>query len=167
MRNGGSNREQQGDWQRERGKDRNRKMTGWSAGFSSVFSASPCHREIIPCWAVSLSSVGASVRVHRLGKHKSLRGFIWLGCRGGHRGRWRWERDSWATLYPEWELFTLPRRVGAAAPPRLTVNGGLRGRFSQLTASWGPNWCPAVPAACCTVIPGGVISGCPEPWRTF
>lgn len=36
------------------GKDGNGKMTGWSGDFSrdipgNVFSASPCHREIIPC----------------------------------------------------------------------------------------------------------------------
>lgn len=52
-------------------------------------------------------------------------------------------------------------------PLRLGVNGGRQGCFSRMTASWGPNWCPAVPPACCTVIPGGVISGCPEPWKTF
>ena len=83
-------RDRKTEWE----KKRNRKMTGWSGGFSrnipgNVFSASPCHREIIPCWVVSLSSVGASVRVHRLGKQKSLRGFIWLGCRGGRQGEVR------------------------------------------------------------------------------
>lgn len=35
--------------QAEGEKGRNRMMTGWSGGFSNVFSASPCHREIIPC----------------------------------------------------------------------------------------------------------------------
>lgn len=62
----------------ERGRQE-RGMTGWSGGCSHIFSDTPCHQEIIPCWVLALSSVGASVRVHRLGKQKLVRGFIWLG----------------------------------------------------------------------------------------
>lgn len=77
----------------ERGRQK-RGMTGWSGGCSHIFSATLCHQEIIPCWVLALSSVGASVRVHRLGKQKLVRGFIWLGGRGGHCGRWRLERGT-------------------------------------------------------------------------
>lgn len=45
--------EEQRERQREAGGEgengRNRMVTGWSGGFSNVFSTSPCHQEIITC----------------------------------------------------------------------------------------------------------------------
>lgn len=78
-----------------------------------------------------------------------------------------WRGTAEPLCIPSGSFFTLLWRAGVWAPQTPGVNGGRQGCVFWLTASWVANWCPAVPPACCTVIPGGVISGCPEPWRTF